>query len=134
MVLACLLTLLTFALAWLWPQNDELAGLHVGSRAVRICAIWFGGVWNQSFLVFALQMCVVPLTGYGLAKAPAATRLLHFLAGRVKSNRSAVVLVAGAPPGAPAKGCHARLTSPLRSGPTAPSGCPRRWSRRRSTP
>lgn len=94
MVLACLLTLLTVALALFWPQNDELSGLNIGSRAVRVCGIWFAGVWNKDFLVFALQMCVVLLTGYGLAKAPPATRFLHFLASRVNSNRSAVVLVA----------------------------------------
>jgi len=94
MVIACLLTLLAAGLALFWPQNAELAGQGFGSRAVSVCTIWFGGVWNQDFLVFALQMCVVLLTGYGLAKAPPATRFLRFLASRVHSNRAAVVLVA----------------------------------------
>lgn len=94
MVIACLLTLLAAGLALLWPHNNELAALHVGARAVRVCGIWFGGVWNPGFLVFALQMCIVLLTGYGLAKAPLATRFLRFLAAQVNSNRSAVVLVA----------------------------------------
>ncbi len=94
MVIACGLTLLAAGLAFVWPQSDELAKSSLCFRALGICRIWFEGVWNKGFLVFALQMCMVLLTGYGLAKAPPATRFLGFLAGRVNSNRSAVVLVA----------------------------------------
>ncbi|MFQ5591771.1 MAG: short-chain fatty acid transporter [Phycisphaerae bacterium] len=94
MVIACSLTLLVAAAAMLWPGRDELAALNVGARAVRVCRIWFQGVWNPGFLVFALQMCVVLITGYGLAKAPPATKLLASLAALVHSERSAVILVA----------------------------------------
>lgn len=94
MVIACLLTLLTAGLALTWPKSDDLVALGMGARAVRVCRIWFDGVWNPGFLVFALQMCVVLLTGFGLAKAPPATRFLRFLASRVSSDRSAVIMVA----------------------------------------
>lgn len=94
MVIACALTLLTAAIALLWPQEPSLSDANLGSRAVRLASIWFDGVWDKGFLVFALQMCVVLLTGFGLAKAPLATRGLAYLAARVDSDRAAVVLVA----------------------------------------
>ncbi len=94
MVLACLLTLLTAGLAVLAPREAKLAGMGLAARSLAVGQVWFAGVWNADFLVFALQMCLVLLTGYGLAKAPPATRFLNFLAGRVESNRAAVLLVA----------------------------------------
>ena len=93
MVIACGLTLLVAAAALLFPQTEELGRTAFGPRIPAVAGIWLDGVWNRNFLVFALQMCVVLLTGYGLAKAPPATRVLHFLACRVGSNRSAVLLV-----------------------------------------
>ena len=93
MVIACLLTLLVVAAALLSPQTSELAEMSLLARAPAVAGIWLGGVWNKGFLVFALQMCVVLLTGFGLAKAPPAMRALRFLASRVGSNRSAVLLV-----------------------------------------
>ena len=61
MVIACMLTLLTAGLALTWPKSDDLIALGIGARALRVCHIWFDGVWNPGFLVFALQMCVVLL-------------------------------------------------------------------------
>ncbi|MHC4064574.1 MAG: TIGR00366 family protein, partial [Planctomycetota bacterium] len=93
MVIACGLTLLVAAIALLAPPSDELAALATLPRIPAVARMWLDTVWNTKFLEFALQMCVVLLTGYGLAKAPLATRLLHSLAALATSNRSAVLLV-----------------------------------------
>ncbi len=94
MVLACLLTLFVAALAMLLPQEQALRDTPLTQRPLAVGRIWFTALWNPGFLTFALQMCVVLLTGFGLAKAPLATRLLGWLAGGVRTNRGAVCLVA----------------------------------------
>ena len=94
MVIACGLTLLVVLAGLVTPQGSELAAMSLGGRTTAVVGMWFAGLWNPSFLVFALQMCMVLLTGYGLAKAPAATALLRFVASRVHSGRSAVLCVA----------------------------------------
>ena len=93
MVIACGLTLFVLFLAVALPQDADLRASSWSARISAVAGMWLTGVWDTGFLKFALQMCVVLLTGYGLAKAPAATRFLHFLAGRVGSNRSAVFMV-----------------------------------------
>ncbi len=93
MVIACGLTLFVVLIAMVFPRTPDLREAGWLDRAPAVAAMWLDGVWNAGFLKFALQMCVVLLTGYGLAKAPAATRALHFLARRVRTNRSAVFLV-----------------------------------------
>ena len=94
MVIACLLTFFAAALAIVFPQTDALRGQGLATRGLTVGRIWFDGVWSPGFLTFALQMCIVLLAGFGLAQTPAATRLLRFLAGRVTSDRGAVLLVA----------------------------------------
>lgn len=94
MVIACGLTLLVIFLAVAVPMDADLGGLSWAARAPAVASMWLKGVWNPGFLTFALQMCVVLLTGYGLARAPVAMRALHSLASRVGSNRSAVFTVA----------------------------------------
>jgi len=93
MVIACGLTLFILILAIVAPGPGPLADLDVSGRAMTAAGLWLGGLWNKDFLEFALQMCVVLLTGYGLAKAPPATRFLHAVASRVGSDRSAVLAV-----------------------------------------
>lgn len=94
LVLAALLTLLVFGVGLALPQAPALADQPIGARSVALSRLWLDAVWNPAFLTFALQMCVVLLTGYGLARAPLATRGLRWLAGLASSNRRAVYLIA----------------------------------------
>lgn len=94
MVIACGLTLLVVLAGLVVPQSSELAAMSLGGRTTAVAGMWFAGLWNPGFLVFALQMCMVLLTGFGLAKAPAATVLLRYVASRVHSGRTAVLCVA----------------------------------------
>ncbi|MFQ5424456.1 MAG: TIGR00366 family protein [Phycisphaerae bacterium] len=93
MVIACGLTLFVVLIAMVFPYTPDLRAAGWLDRVPAVASMWLDGVWNPGFLKFALQMCVVLLTGYGLAKAPIATRALHSLARRVRTNRSAVFLV-----------------------------------------
>lgn len=93
MVIACGLTLLVILAALILPQTDTLRGANPTARVRAVSGMWLDGVWNPNFLRFALQMCLILLTGHALARAPAATALLRRVAGTVTSNRSAVFRV-----------------------------------------
>ncbi len=93
-VLACLLTLLTGLAALLWPQTGDLRDATLPARLAKVATLWMAGVWNQGFLAFALQMCFVLLTGYGLAKAPLAQRVIRRVADWPRTNRGAILLIA----------------------------------------
>ena len=94
LVLACLLTLLVLLAALAFPRTESLKEASPGARSLSIVSMWLLAVWNAKFLTFALQMCMVLLTGYGLARAPVALRGLKALAGVARSNSQAVVLLA----------------------------------------
>jgi short-chain fatty acids transporter len=80
-VIACLLTLATFALVF--------AVAHKGP--VAAAGYWTRGFWE--LLEFTMQMALIVLTGYVVAVSPPASRLLEFIAGLATSNKSAVVLM-----------------------------------------
>lgn len=94
LVLACLLTLVVAVVAYLFPQSRDIQDLSWTNRAGALSRMWLGAVWNPRFLTFALQMCLVLLTGFGLARAPLALRALRSLAALPRSNRGAVMLIA----------------------------------------
>ena len=61
----CLLTLAVGAVAVCWPQHTELQCLAWPRRVVAVSLLWYRGLWDGGVLAFALQMCLVLLTGYG---------------------------------------------------------------------
>lgn len=85
-VLAVLLTLVTLVLV--------VARTETGlGDAINI---WAGpsGVWTAGILTFAMQMCLILVTGHALASSPPVSRGLDALAGLPRSPRQAVMLVA----------------------------------------
>src|SRR6202163_909861 len=80
-VIACLLTLITFAMVLLVTHGSPSDAL----------GYWTGGFWE--LLEFTMQMALIVLTGYMVAVSPAASRLLELIAGLATSNRSAVALM-----------------------------------------
>ncbi len=94
MALACLLTLLVFAIALVIPQEQSVIRQSFVDRTVSLGGMWLGAIWNPGFLTFALQMCLVLLTGFGLAKAPLSQRVLRRIASIPNTNRGAVMLIA----------------------------------------
>jgi short-chain fatty acids transporter len=87
-VLAVLLTLTTFVVAL----------LYVGFDVDRVLTAWLegkgGGKGFWSLLTFAMQMCLILVTGHALAESPPVARALNFLADRARTPGSAVAIVA----------------------------------------
>jgi short-chain fatty acids transporter len=81
-VIACLLTLITFAMVLLVARKSPSEAL----------GYWTRGFWE--LLEFTMQMALIVLTGYMVAVSPAASRLLELIAGLATSDRSAVALMA----------------------------------------
>ena len=81
-VVACLLTLVTFAMVLIVAHRSPVAAL----------GYWTKGFWE--LLEFTMQMALIVLTGYMVAVSPAASRLLDAIAGLTTSDRGAIVLMA----------------------------------------
>lgn len=96
-VAAVLLTLLTGALAWQWglfPAGGGAGGTGgTGSRAAQVVDAWRGpgGVWR--FLPFAMQMCLILVTGHALAESRPVRGLIRTLARLPRSGAGAAALV-----------------------------------------
>lgn len=91
-VLAVLLTGVVFLLAMILPADPkpflELVDAWSGEAAAS------GGVW--SLLKFAMQMCLILVTGHTLASSRPMSRLIDRLAALPRSGAQAAALVAGA--------------------------------------
>ncbi len=81
-VLAILLTAAVFVAAWGGTAAD--AELLVRS--------WQAGFWD--LLAFAMQMCLILVTGYALASSPPVARVLRGLAGWPATGRQGVAMTA----------------------------------------
>jgi short-chain fatty acids transporter len=82
--IAVALTLLTFVLAVLFGFTDA----SLADRPSKAVQAWGPGL--SGLLAFAMQMCLVMLTGYVVATSPLFRRLLDALAGVPSGPRSAV--------------------------------------------
>ena len=70
------------------------AGAPVTAVPGRLFAGWFGGFSDGKLLAFALQMCLVLVTGHALALAPPVQRAIHVVARWPRTAGHATVLVA----------------------------------------
>ncbi|EFG47195.1 hypothetical protein HMPREF0183_1459 [Brevibacterium mcbrellneri ATCC 49030] len=67
-------------------------GVFLGGVSVpEVANMWYAGFWN--FLEFGMQMVVVLVTGYALAKAPLVNRLLAKFATIPKTQFAALTVV-----------------------------------------
>jgi short-chain fatty acids transporter len=82
-VLALALTLVTFA-----------AGLMLTGSVESVLAGWYSGFSSIPLLAFALQMCLILVTGQALAASPPIQRLVRALARVPKRTSTAALLVA----------------------------------------
>ena len=79
-IFALILTLLTL-----------LMGMTLGHQSFpKMTQYWYSGFW--SFLAFGMQMVLILVTGYALAKAPVVNRALDRLAAIPGTQRSALAL------------------------------------------
>src|SRR4051812_46967506 len=80
-VIACLLTLVTFAL---------VIGV-AGKSPVEAETYWTKGFWE--LLELTMQLALIVLTGYIVAVSPVMSRLLEFIAGLAPGDRAAVAMM-----------------------------------------
>jgi short-chain fatty acids transporter len=86
--LAVLLTLVTMLLAFFFTGNQSMDG------AANILTSWQFGMWDPPLLVFAVQMMLILVLGHVLVLSKPVSRLTTKLTSVVRSNTSAVVMVA----------------------------------------
>ena len=81
-LIAVLLTLFTFILAFFWPINIDIDHLNGLDKFINILNSWNEGLWNIQGLEFAVQMMLMLLFGHVLALSKpidaAINRLLPF--------------------------------------------------------
>src|SRR5262245_65965240 len=80
-VIACLLTLVTFAL---------VIGV-AGKNPITAESYWTKGFWE--LLELTMQLALIVLTGYIIAISPAMSHLLEFVTGLASTERGAVALI-----------------------------------------
>ncbi|MEC9374417.1 MAG: TIGR00366 family protein, partial [Planctomycetota bacterium] len=83
-VLAIALTALAFFLAVFQPNFSARNALDA----------WAAGLWSTPLLAFAIQMCLILVTGHALASTPPVARLLARLAALPRTGRQAVAMTA----------------------------------------
>jgi short-chain fatty acids transporter len=92
--IALALTVLTFGLAWLITGTDPmtLLGAWGGRLDGSTVTAKETGIWR--LIAFAMQMCLILVTGYALASAAAVRWIITRLAGLPRSNTGAIVVTA----------------------------------------
>jgi short-chain fatty acids transporter len=91
-VLALILTVLTFVLAVLFGQ--EVAGQPYSARIAEVASGWYSGFYGTAGMKFALQMCIVLVTGHALATSGPVRRVIERVATTAGSPKMAALLVA----------------------------------------
>jgi len=91
LVIVFILSIITFIFALIWGFKPEV-GLM--GRAYGSVQAWGNGFW--ALLRFAMQMCLIMMTGYILAVSPPVRRLLDGLAGWPNEDKpwNAILLMA----------------------------------------
>jgi short-chain fatty acids transporter len=76
LVIVIILSVVAYILALIWGFKPEVG---LGSRAFESIKAWGNGFWV--LLEFAMQMCLIMMTGYILACSPPVRRLMNGVAG-----------------------------------------------------
>lgn len=91
LVIVFILSMIAYVLALIWGFKAEVG---FGSRLYGGVVAWGKGFWL--YLQFAMQMCLIMMTGYILALSPPVRRLLDGLAGLPNQDKpyQAIVVMA----------------------------------------
>jgi len=76
LVIVIVLSLVTYIFALIWGFKPEVS---LGQRAYQSVQSWGKGFWE--LLAFAMQMCLIMMTGYILACSPPVRRLMNGISG-----------------------------------------------------
>jgi short-chain fatty acids transporter len=91
LVIVIILSLITYVLALIWGFKPEVG---IGTRAFESIKAWGNGFWV--LLEFAMQMCLIMMTGYILACTPVVRKLMDGISGWPNTEKpwQAVVVMA----------------------------------------
>ena len=76
LVIVIVLSFITYIFALIWGFKPEVG---IGSRAFESIKAWGNGFWT--LLEFAMQMCLIMMTGYILACSPPVRKLMDGISG-----------------------------------------------------
>jgi len=88
LVIVWILTIIAYVMALIWGFGNEVS---FGDRLYGGIEAWGKGFWK--YLSFAMQMCLIMMTGYILALSPPVRRLLDGLAGLPNKDKPAQAIV-----------------------------------------
>jgi short-chain fatty acids transporter len=88
LVIVWILTVIAYVMALIWGFGNEVS---FGDRLYGGIEAWGKGFWK--YLSFAMQMCLIMMTGYILALSPPVRRLLDGLAGLPNKDKPAQAIV-----------------------------------------
>lgn len=90
-VLVLTLTFITLLVGFFF--GGQVAQLPPGERLVVLADGWFTELYSVGLMRFAMQMCIVLVTGHALALSPPVQRVIAAVCAQAKGARSAVVCV-----------------------------------------
>ena len=88
LVIVWILTIIAYVMSLIWGFGNEVS---FGGRLYGGIEAWGKGFW--AYLSFAMQMCLIMMTGYILALSPPVRRLLDGLAGLPNEDKPAQAIV-----------------------------------------
>lgn len=91
-ILVLLLTMAIIILGTFFGQNINT--LPVAERLARLADGWYGEFYKGGLMKFALQMCIVLITGHALALSSPVQKLIKSLTKLASTPGSAVIVVA----------------------------------------
>lgn len=86
LVIAVCLSFFTLSIAFIWGNQS------VQYQPIPLLELWSGGLWK--FSNFAMQMCLVLITGHALASSPTVRLSVNYLTRLVSSTSQAITLTA----------------------------------------
>ena len=87
--IAILLTLITFALALIFTDNQNPENYHI----LNLLSSWENGIWNNALLVFGFQMMLMLVLGHTLALSNSVNSLISKITRFCSSTANAAAII-----------------------------------------
>ncbi len=88
--IALLLTIITFVISLILTKDASVSYPDYG---FYLLGEWEKGLWQDSLMVFAMQMMLMLVLGHVLALSPPMDRLISSMVGKIRSNAEAALWV-----------------------------------------
>lgn len=88
--IAVLLTFLTFIIAFFFAPN---IGNSPSEKVTQITLIWERGLWNNSMMVFAMQMMLILVLGHTLALSKPVDQFINLFVSKLNTTAKAAAII-----------------------------------------